>query len=173
MKASLYASLAANGLMLTADPSNPTPPALLADFAKHANEAGALILGRVTYEMALGMGAGDAFAGVAIVVVSSRTAPLSGPGHRVGSPAEALAHLAANGRSRALVGGGAVLYNAFLAESLVDEIYLNVLPTLSSRGKPIGAASEPQSLRLLSSTELVEGVTQLRFAVEARPRSSA
>lgn len=163
MKVELYASLAANGLMLTADPSHPTPPAIFADFLQHAKKAGALILGRATYEMAASFGVGDALAGVTIVVVSSGSASLSGA-ERAGSPSAALELLEKRGHARALLGGGAVLYNAFLESRLVDELRINVMPTLTSRGKPLTAADEPQALRLLSTTQLIDNVTQLFFS---------
>ncbi len=165
MKVELYASLAANGLMLTADPSHPTPQEILADFVRHAHEAGSLILGRATYEMALSQGAGAAFAGIEIVVVSSSAGPTPGA-HRASSPSAALAYLRERGQARVLLGGGAVTYSAFLAESLVDELCLNIVPTVTSRGKPILASSEPRALRLVTTKQLVEGVTQLRFHVE-------
>jgi dihydrofolate reductase len=165
VKVLLYASLAANGLMMSADPSHRTPDAILGDFVRHARDIGSLILGRVTYEMMNRLGASTLFEGVELVVVSSQSIATPGA-HLASSPDGAIGLLGDGGHTRALLGGGAALYSAFLAAGLVDELCLNVVPVLTSRGTPITAATEPRALRLLSSAALIEGVTQLRFAVD-------
>lgn len=164
MKVLLYASLTANGLMMKADPAHAPPPEVMADFVDQARRAGSLILGRVTYDLMASRGAGSPFAGIEIVVVSKSGRSTPGA-QRVGSPAAALDYLSRRGLTHALLGGGALLYSAFLAEKLVNELCVNTLPILSSGGSPITAAPDPQWLEVVGSRQLAANVSQLRFAV--------
>lgn len=161
MQIELYMSLAANGLMLKADPSNPTPDVVMMDFVQRAKEARAMILGRVTYELALALGAGGALGGVTIVVISRHLRELPGV-DVVASPAAAVARLRERQHDRALLAGGAAIYNAFLAQALVDEVTLNVLPTIAN-GAAIAGGALPQAFELATSTQLPGGIPQLTF----------
>ncbi len=161
MNIELYISLAANGLMLKADPSNPTPDVVMMDFVRRAREARAMILGRVTYELALALGAGDLLGGVTIVVISRHLRELPGA-EVVASPAAAVARLRERQHERAVLAGGAAIYSAFLAEALVDEVTINVLPLIAS-GAAIAGGPVPQSFELVTSTQLPGGIPQLTF----------
>lgn len=161
MKIELYMSLAANGLMLKADPSNPMPDVVMMDFVRRANEARAMILGRVTYELALALGAGDALGGVTIVVMSRHLRELPGAAV-VASPGAAVALLRERRHDRAVLAGGAAIYSAFLAEGLVDEVTINVLPTVAE-GAAVSTGTRPQAFELATSTQLPGGIPQLTF----------
>lgn len=73
----------------------------------------------------------------------------------------------AAGHSSALLAGGAQLHNAFLESDLVDELVLDIAPTLEDEGLklhlPRGAH---RTLELLASKPLGGDLVQLRYALE-------
>jgi dihydrofolate reductase len=172
MKTILWATLTANGNYARSTPAHPPKPPALADFAAQVAEAGNFIVGRQTFQefqsqpQRSASDAGEVFAKADLVVVSRS---LEAPGLQLArSPQAALARLRARGHRTALVAGGEQLHNAFLASGLVDELVLNVAPTLEDDGLrlhlPLGGHAE---LRLLASRDLGEGVLQLRYAMPA------
>lgn len=163
MKTIHYMSLTADGHVVQAAASGGIPPVILADFMGRVAEAGALIVGRRTYDLFHAMGAIAAIPGQ--VVVLSHSLPASTPGVTVKrSPDEALSHLADQGLSAALVGGGPEIYSAFLAQGLIDELCLNVAPHLDGAGLTIATPSPVQvPLELTAVAELGDGIVQLRY----------
>lgn len=166
MKTVLWATLTANGNYARSTPTRPPKPEALADFAAQVGACGNFIVGRQTFEQfqAQPRGASNPFASTDIVVVSRS---LDVPGATVArSPEAALAHLRERGHGTALLAGGEQLHNAFLAAGLVDELIINVAPSLEGEGLrlllPTGGF---QALQLLGSRELGGGVFQLRYAL--------
>ena len=163
MKTIHYMSLTADGHVVQAETAGGIPPSILGDFMRLVSENGGLILGRRTYDIFLNMGAIGAIPGA--VVVISRGLPLAQEGVTVArSPAEALRLLEAQGHVGALVGGGPEIYSAFLAEGLVDELHLNIVPMMDGAGLSIATPMpRPSPLELVGSGELADGVFQLRY----------
>lgn len=167
MKTRLWATLTANGTYARATPDQPPRLEALADFGAHVAEAGNFIVGRRTFEAFQAQparGGEQPFANTDIVVVTSR--PFAAHGATcVTSPREALDHLARRGRTLALLAGGEVLHNAFLAEGLVDELVLVIAPVFSPRGLAIAPPQGHRELALTSSRSLGAGLVQLAYAV--------
>ncbi|WP_411287160.1 dihydrofolate reductase family protein [Phenylobacterium sp.] len=163
MKIVHYMSLTADGHVVQAASSGGIPPVILADFMGRVAEAGALVLGRRTYDLFHAMGAIGAIPGQ--VVVLSHALPASQPGVTVKrSPDEALSHLADQGLSAAIVGGGPEIYSAFLAQGLIDELCLNLTPAMDGAGLTIATPSPmPLHLELTAVAELGDGIVQLRY----------
>jgi dihydrofolate reductase len=138
MKTILYMAMTANGLIAREDDSTPWSDAEWQAYAAKCREMGSLVIGRRTYEL---MREDDTFARLGnpeIVVVTRGELTDLPTGHlTAGSPTEALDLLSARGHATALVGGGTELNTAFLAQGLIDEIYLDVEPVIFSRGIPL------------------------------------
>jgi dihydrofolate reductase len=139
MNTILYVSLTANGYVVQPEEGHPIPKEILANFRQVVQKTGNLINGRRTYELTRAGGALDALTHVAYVVVSTEQLTAEGV-EVVASPEAALQYLEQKGFRTALVGGGAGLDASFLSKGLVDEVYLNVEPSLTGVGLTIPAA---------------------------------
>jgi dihydrofolate reductase len=172
MKTILWATLTANGNYARSTPAHPPKPQALADFAAQVALHGNFIVGRQTFQEFQSQprrqdsSAASTFAKTDIVVVS-RTLQMPGV-TCVPSPEAALAHLRERGHSTALVAGGERLHNAFLAAGSIDELLLNIAPTLEDEGlRILLPKGQHRELRLLASKDLGGGVQQMRYAVSA------
>ena len=174
MKTIVWATLSANGNYARASAAHPPKPEATADFAAHALAHGNFIVGRRTFEAFAAQparaGAGAApnpFASTTIVVVSTT---LSAPNVlRAATPEAALAALQERGHTTALLAGGETLHNAFLERDLVDELLLNVVPTLEDQGlKILLPKGNRRDLELLGTKQLAAGIVQLHYALPRR-----
>jgi dihydrofolate reductase len=174
MKTILWATLSANGNYARASAAHPPKPEATADFATHALGHGNFIVGRRTFEAFAAQparaGAGAApnpFASTTIVVVS-RT--LATPNVlRAATPEASLAVLRERGHTTALLAGGETLHNTFLERDLVDELLLNVVPTLEDEGlKILLPKGSRRELELLGTKQLAAGIVQLHYALPRR-----
>jgi riboflavin biosynthesis pyrimidine reductase len=85
------------------------------------------------------------------------------------SPEAALATLRERGHTTALLAGGEKLHNAFLERDLVDELLLNVVPTLEDEGlKILLPEGNRRDLVLLGTKSLAAGIVQLHYALTRR-----
>jgi dihydrofolate reductase len=132
------------------------------------------VMGRKTYEAGLRMGGGSQFDGSTPAFVLSRSLP---PGIRDGvtftdEPVKALVSRLKKQRGKKIwmVGGGE-LARSFLADDLIDELYLGIVPTLIGDGIPLFPPSFPQrEFRLLSAQSFSGGLLALTYE-RARTRS--
>jgi dihydrofolate reductase len=173
MKTILWATLTANGNYARASAPHPPRPEATADFASHARSHGNFIVGRRTFEAfqaqpsRAGAAAPNPFANTTIVVVSTTLAASNVS--TVASPEAALAALRERGHSTALLAAGEKLHNAFLERDLVDELLLNVVPTLEDEGlKILLPKGKRRELELLGSKPLATGIIQLHYAFPNR-----
>lgn len=169
MKTILWATLTANGNYAQSSPEHPPKPEAFGDFVAQIREAGNFIVGRRTFENMQAGGNGP-FAGVDIVVVSQKRAAI--PGVKIAqSPQDALAYLQAKGHQTALVGAGADLHNAFLAQGLADEVIFNIAPVLEGKGLNLLLDQHEyqyRDVRLLDCKPLGGGIIQLRYALDPK-----
>jgi dihydrofolate reductase len=123
-----------------------------------------LLMGRLTWETALRFDEWP-YSGKRVVVLTHRPAEARhGESFRAGEPAAILAALQAEGAQRVYVDGGAVI-SQFLAEGLVDELTLSVVPMLLGDGIRLFQGGLPRrALRLTSSHAYPSGLVQLRYA---------
>lgn len=69
-----------------------------------------------------------------------------------------------SGGAHVWLGGGGQLVRAFLADRLVDEVRLAVVPVLLGEGLPLFPPGSPrQPLRLVSAEALGDGLVELRY----------
>jgi dihydrofolate reductase len=160
MKTIAYFTLTADGFLPRAEEKGlPSFDQVVTDSMKIARKAGGLIVGRTTWESM------EEDESPVPVVVVSKSMPKKEDGAMVArSPVEALRMLEDKGFEGALVGGGAQLYSSFLAQDLVDELYVNIAPDLLGKGLRIeGPRRHAEMLKLMRRTPLEEGVTQLHY----------
>jgi dihydrofolate reductase len=167
MKTILWATLTANGNYAQSSAEHPPKPEAFGDFVTQVKAAGNFIVGRRTF-IGMQAGGGNPFGEVDTVVVSQSVKEI--PGVKVvESPQEALNYLRAKGHTTALVGAGADLHNAFLGQSLVDEMIFNIAPVLEGKGLNLLLDTDNyqyKDVQLLDFKSLGGGVIQLRYAVD-------
>lgn len=134
-------------------------------FAAFYASVDALVMGRKTWETALGFPEWP-YAGRRVAVMSSRPrTPRHGETFHAGAPAGLLAALAADGVRHVYVDGGATI-RSFLAAGLVDELTVSIVPVLLGAGIPLFGDGVPEkTLSLQSSRAFGSGLVQLRYAL--------
>jgi dihydrofolate reductase len=133
-------------------------------FADFFGSVDALVIGRNTYETALGFPEWP-YAGKRCIVITHRDTPSRhGEQFFAGEPAALVEQLALAGAQRLYVDGGAVI-RQFLAANLIDDMTLSLIPTLLGQGIPLFGAEVPeQRLVLEGSQAYPSGLVQLRYA---------
>jgi dihydrofolate reductase len=129
-----------------------------------------LIMGRGTYEKVLTLG--PWFYRKPVVVLSRVLAGTAVPEALVGrmsfrdeTPAQAMAHVAAEGWKRAYVDGGKVI-QAFLRERLIADLIVTRIPVLLGEGLPLfGPVATDVALTHLSTRSFASGFVQSHYAV--------
>lgn len=135
-------------------------------FVAKTKEAGAVIMGRRTYDTIK-----RPLPGRFTLVVTSRPesqTPIAGTLEFMsGSPREALKELSRRGYTKAVLVGGAQLNGAFLKEELIDEMFITIEPRIFGEG--LGLFSEIScdvSLELLRMEKLSQDVMVLHYKVK-------
>lgn len=127
----------------------------------------AMVIGRKTYETALGFDAWP-YAGKRVVVLthSTRTSR-HGEEFFAGNPAELAQQLGAQGVKHVYVDGGAVIAQ-FLRDNRVDELTVSVIPILLGEGAPLApGVGRDVNLHLVAHRVFESGLVQLVY----RPRA--
>lgn len=137
-------------------------------FGEFYGSVDALVLGRKTWETALGFPEWP-YAGKRVVVMSreAREGRHGEEFHR-GSPEELAAALRADGVRRVYVDGGATI-RGFLAAGLIDDLTVSVIPVLLGAGITLFGEGVPETrLTLQGSRAYESGLMQLRYGVGDR-----
>jgi dihydrofolate reductase len=124
----------------------------------------ALVIGRKTYDTALGFEKWPYENKRCIVVTRSPPAARHGETFHSGSLSSLLDRLGAAGARRVYVDGG-VLIRSFLAEDFVDDVTLSVIPVLLGAGISLFGGVE-RRMQLVSSRSFPSGLVQLSYNVE-------
>jgi dihydrofolate reductase len=161
MKTVLYMGLMANGCYATADESHPEsslPKEVMNNFAQYVGKFGNLIIGRRTNDMFQ-----TPMPGIERVIMSRSNYD----GITVAAtPSEALSYLEKRGFDAALVGGGAQVVSAFLSQGLIDELYINMYPLIST-GRIFAISEKLESnLELIGVEKLSAEIVQLHYKVK-------
>jgi len=127
--------------------------------------AGNVIIGHRTYNVITKQPEFQEFKNIKVVIVSHESfEPLSKNHVIASSPEKALELL--KSFDEVVVAGGATLNASFLKENLIDEIYLDIEPTLLGAGIPLVSGSVFQkSLKLLGTKQIAENEIQLHYQV--------
>lgn len=166
MRTLLYASLSANGFIVRPNAGHEIPREVLTDFHAHVHRAGNVVIGRQTFLLLRSSGSSEAFRDIDIVVLSATLDET--PGAIVArSPDEALNHVTARGHQTALIGGGALTYSALLERGLVDELHINITPTLAGDGLTMSPHEHAETqLVLVDTKRLGDQIVQLHHRVQ-------
>lgn len=132
-------------------------------FADFFATVDALVIGRNTYETALGFPEWP-YAGKRCIVLTHRDAPsVHGEQFFAGKPAALVDQLALSGAQRLYIDGGAVI-RQFWVDGLIDDLTLSVVPVLLGSGIALFGSELPeQPLQLQASKAYDSGLVQLTY----------
>lgn len=162
----LYMSITANGIIAdNDDEASWLTPVEAASYCAAVRSAGCIIVGRRTYHILTKQPEYQEFKDAAMVVVSHDDVELIDSRHKVArTPQEAISLL--SGFSEIIVAGGGILNASFLADNLIDEIYLDIGPAVLGEGIPL-FKGQPfhRDLKFLGHKMLSENEIQLHYSV--------
>jgi dihydrofolate reductase len=136
-------------------------------FQKEMRKWGNIMMGRRAFEVSL---KAEVFPYHGLNIVMTKEKIKNRWGESViffgGSPAEALRLLDDRGFEIAYIGGGGMLNYSFLKEGLIDEIMVDVEPTVIGVGVGLLAEEEIRSkLKLIDVKKISEDEVRLRYSV--------
>lgn len=136
-------------------------------FAEFFATVDVLVMGRKTWETALGFPEWP-YAGKRVVVLSRHPHEARhGEGFHAGTPSELVAALHREGVRRVYVDGGATI-RSFLGAGLVDDLTVSLVPVLLGEGIPLFGEGVPEAKLTLQSCRAFEaGLVQLRYSLGA------
>lgn len=134
-------------------------------YSAAVRSAGCLIVGRRTYHILTKQEEFAELKDVKLVAVSEENFETLAPNHLVAhSPKEALELL--KDFKEIIVAGGGMLNGSFMAENLINEIYLDIEPIAFGRGIKLFNDKEFETkLKLLETKKLSENELQLHYEV--------
>jgi dihydrofolate reductase len=139
-------------------------------YQKFHDSIDTIIVGRKTYETALGF-SGWPYAGKRCVVLT-HAAPAAKHGEEFhdGPPEALVARLAAAGAKHAYVDGGMVIQQ-FLAAGLIDDLTVSIIPILLGDGARLfGKTGRDVPLELVASRGFDSGLVQLQYRLPGKAR---
>jgi dihydrofolate reductase len=135
-------------------------------YAKFAASVDALLMGRRTYDKVVAMG--EWFYGDKPVYVVTNRPGTSTHGEKFvsGTPKELAGQLEGAGHRRVYLDGGNLI-RQFLAEGLVTDLTVSLIPVLLGSGIPLfGGTGAPCELSFDSADSYPTGLVQLRYRVK-------
>lgn len=134
-------------------------------FGAMVRKAGNLIVGHRTYDILTKQADFQQIKDIELVAVARQKFSLVDPRHKIAhSPNEAIELL--KEFNEVIVCGGSTLNASFLAENLVDEIYLDIEPILIGQGIPLFQGKDfTRNLKLLGQKMISENEIQLHYQV--------
>jgi dihydrofolate reductase len=171
MKVVLIAALSADGFLgrdgddFSMDWTSPEDVKLFVTVTK---EAGVMVMGSRTF--ATTVAAGRKLPGRKMVVYTSksslehrRTDPTEFTDK---APADLLARLQTEGYKSVVICGGAAVYDLFLREGLVDELYITYEPVLFGSGITLANSNFDLRLKLLETRQLNDNACMMHYEVQ-------
>lgn len=169
MKVVLFMASSVNGAIAERNGGTTfVTPADKKRFVKMALKEGNAVMGMKTFETVKY----DSWVEkISVVVLTKRQRKPFGSVSFARSPNEALRMLDTRGFDVALLAGGGKVNASFLKEGLIDEIYLDVEPSIIGDGIPIFACTAGNAeLRLKDIHKLSKNEVRLHYAVTSRKR---
>lgn len=162
MKVILIAAVSADGYIAKTSnhPADWTSKEDKKLFVELTKKAGAMVMGRNTYETI-----GKALPGRLNIVYTSK--PLSDPGVEATQepPDELLNRLEKDGYDMLAVCGGRAVYDLFLKNNLIDELYITIEPKLFGSGISLAKTLSETELELIESKKLNDDTLNLHYKV--------
>ena len=166
MKVVIYMAVTANGLIAKEnDDTTWISKEEWDSYSLTVRTAGNVVIGHRTYEIITKQPEFAEFKGVKVVVVSKKKFQTLNPSHVVvNSPREALEIL--RDFENVIVAGGSILNASFLAENLVDEIFLDIEPVIFGKGIKLFTDDDFEAkLELMEIRKLSDNELQLHYKV--------
>ncbi len=166
MKVILYMATTANGYV--AKENDDTSWISVGEWNSYSamvRKTGNLVIGHRTYDILTKQPEFSEFSEVKIMVVSSNDFQTLSPNHViVKTPQEALDIL--KDFAEVIVAGGGNLNASFIRENLIEEIYLDIEPTILGKGIKLFADGDFEAkLQLLESKNISKDEIQLHYKV--------
>nr|AIA11637.1 RibD C-terminal domain protein [uncultured bacterium] len=132
-------------------------------FVRLTKEAGTIVMGSRTFATI-----GRALPGRRNIVYTTRPKEITAEGVETTkeAPADLLARLEKEGVKAVAICGGGAIYNLFMSEGLVDELYLTVVPLLFGQGVTLFNGELDSKLDLTETTPLADGSLLLHYRVQ-------
>jgi dihydrofolate reductase len=124
----------------------------------------ALVIGRKTYDTVLGFGQWPYENKRCVVVTHRPLPPKNGETFYEGSLSDLVVQLGEKGVRRIYVDGGALI-RSFLADDLIDDVTLSIIPVLLGTGIRLFGGTE-RRLSLVESQSFPSGLVQLKYTAE-------
>jgi len=134
MKVILYMTITVDGYIAKTNGETPWSNDEWNLFNNTITSVGALIVGRVTYDLMNENGTLDPFNNIVTIIVTSNPQPNTPTRVFVKSPEEAITCLAQKGFKTCIVAGGSSLNKSFIRKKLVHEVYLDIEPHIFGEG---------------------------------------
>ncbi len=170
MKVILYMAITINGFIAKENDDTDFVSEIEWDsFRKMVKSVGNIIIGSRAYEIMRDGKEFENLKNIRIIIVSNNTNfKTIADNHLLAhNPQNALAILKKEKFDKALVAGGGTLNTSFMAENLVDEIYLDVEPVVFGKGIPIFKDKDfEQKLKLVGQKKITDNEIQLHYKVE-------
>lgn len=163
----LYMAISANGIIAKSDDDTSWISKEEWDsYSLAVRTAGCLIVGRRTYNILTKQPEFAEFKDVKLVAVSQEDFITLTPNHLIAhSPKEALEFM--KDYKEVVVAGGGILNASFLAEKLVDEIFLDIEPIIFGQGIPVFKDKDfEQKLKFIGQKKITDNEIQLHYKVE-------
>jgi len=136
------------------------------EFVRLTKEAGVVVMGARTFKTI-----GRALPGRRTIVYTSRPDEITAEGVETTSePArELLKHLKQEGAHAVAICGGATIYDLFMREGLVDELYLTIVPIVFGQGVQLFTGELRAGLDLLEAKQLADSTILLHYKNHTAP----
>jgi len=169
MKVILYMAITINGFIAKENDDTSFVSEIEWDsFRNMIKNTGNMIIGSRTYEIMRDSEGFKNLENIRVLVVSENANfKTIANSHSVAqSPKDALTILEKEAFNKALVAGGGTLNASFMAENLVDEIYLDVEPVVFGKGIQLFRENDFETkLKLLETKRLSDNEIQLHYQV--------
>jgi dihydrofolate reductase len=129
-------------------------------FVELTKRAGVMIMGRKTFDTI-----GKALPGRKTYVYTSGNVDAEGVESTDLPPEEFISKLESEGYSEAALVGGQAIFDLFLKNDAVDEIYLTIEPVLFGQGLTLGKSVTDKRLKLLKQEKLNDDTLLLHYKV--------
>jgi len=173
MKVILQNAITVNGFI--AGPENNTDWVSKEDwdsFIALAKKIGVMIIGRNTYQLMKNAGEISSFSNILIVVLTRNKRLVKENNNLLivnKSPKEIIKMLTSMGFRSALIAGGGKTNSSFLKQNLIDEVYLDIHPQISSRGTHLfNDGGSNMKLKLMNTKKLSDNVLQMHYKILAK-----
>lgn len=171
MKVILYMATTINGLIANEnDDTSFVSKIEWNNFSNMIKKIGNMIIGKRTYEV---MQNTEEFSGLdkVKVIVMTKTTSLKSDNPNITftnqSPKKTLELLQEQGFNEALITGGGKLNSSFIKENLIDEIYIDIEPTILGKGiKLFSDGDFEANLELIETKKLSPNEIQLHYKVK-------